>query len=432
MAANNPLTAANFTTLHEWLRWQESLHVTDIELGLERCRVVADAMELKAPAKTVVTVAGTNGKGSSVAMLDSIWRAAGYTVATYTSPHLLRYNERIRVNGNEATDAAICAAFQRIELARGETPLTYFEFGTLAALTLFSEADPDIAILEVGLGGRLDAVNIVDADVALIATIGIDHVEFLGADRESIALEKAGIMRAGKPAVCSDVDMPSSLSLRAAELGVALEVLGTTYRFSDDGSSWSWWSGDTAYAELPKPNLTGTYQLSNAAGVLRVIDLLSERLPVPAAALKRGLVDVDLAGRFQRLPGNIETIVDVAHNAQAVAAFVSALRQQPAAARTHVILGMLRVKDRESVIEALAPVADTWHLATVVARRGATSAELLESFRRVLGNGPKAETYDSVASAYRAVCAAAAPDDRIVALGSFLVVAEVVTSARVG
>ncbi len=432
MAANNPLTAANFTTLNEWLRWQESLHITDIELGLERCRVVADAMGLKAPAKTVVTVAGTNGKGSSVAMLDSIWRAAGYSVAKYTSPHLLRYNERIRVNGCEATDAAICAAFQRIELARGETPLTYFEFGTLAALTLFIEAEPDVVILEVGLGGRLDAVNIVDADVALIATIGIDHVEFLGADRESIALEKAGIMRAGKPAVCSDVDMPSSLSERAAELGVPLEVLGTTYRFSDDGSSWSWWCGNTAYAELPKPNLAGTYQLSNAAGVVRVVDLLSERLPVPAAALKRGLLDVELPGRFQRLPGSIETIVDVAHNAQAVTAFVSALRQQPAAPRTHVILGMLRVKDRESVIEALAPVADTWHLATVVARRGATSAELLESFRRVLGNGLKAETYDSVASAYRAVSAAAAPDDRIVALGSFLVVAEVVKSVRVG
>ena len=432
MAANNPLTAPYFTTLDEWLRWQESLHVTDIELGLERCRIVADAMGLTAPAKTVVTVAGTNGKGSSVAMLDSIWRAAGYSVGTYTSPHLLRYNERIRVNGCEATDAAICAAFQRIELARGDTPLTYFEFGTLAALVLFIDADLDVVILEVGLGGRLDAVNIVDADVALIATIGIDHIEFLGSEREIIALEKAGIMRAGKPAVCSDIDMPSSLMQYATELGVPLEVLGTTYRFSDDGNVWSWWSGETVHEDLPKPNLTGAYQTSNAAGVLRVVDLLSERLPVPATALRRGLLDVVLPGRFQRLPGDIETIVDVAHNAQAVAAFVATLQHQPAARRTHVILGMLRVKDRESVIAALAPVADTWHLASVVARRGATSAELLESFRRVLGNGPKAETYNSVASAYRAVSAVATPGDRIVALGSFLVVAEVVASARAG
>ncbi len=430
MAANSPLTTPNCTTLDEWLRWQESLHVTDIELGLDRCRIVADAMGLTAPARTVVTVAGTNGKGSSVAMLDSIWRAAGYAVGTYTSPHLLRYNERIRVNGCEATDAAICAAFQRIELARGDTPLTYFEFGTLAALSLFIDADLDVVILEVGLGGRLDAVNIVDADVALIATIGIDHVEFLGNDRETIALEKAGIMRAGKAAVCSDIDMPASLMAHATKLGAPLDVLGTTYRFSDDGTVWSWWSGDTVYAELPKPNLTGAYQLSNAAGVVRVVDVLSARLPVSEAELRRGLLEVELVGRFQRLPGVVETIVDVAHNAQAVGVFVDTLQQQTAARRTHVILGMLRVKDRESVIEALAPVADTWHLATVVARRGATSAELFESFRRVLGNGPKAQTYDSVASAFRAVRAAAVPGDRIVALGSFLVVAEVIASSR--
>lgn len=430
MAANSPLTTPSFTTLDEWLRWQESLHVTDIELGLDRCRIVADAMGLTAPARTVVTVAGTNGKGSSVAMLDSIWRAAGYSVGTYTSPHLLRYNERIRVNGCEATDAAICAAFQRIELARGETPLTYFEFGTLAALILFIEADLDVVILEVGLGGRLDAVNIVDADVALIATIGIDHVEFLGKDRETIALEKAGIMRAGKPAVCSDIDMPASLMAYARKIGAPLDVLGTTYRFSDDGELWSWWSGDTVRADLPKPNLTGAYQTSNAAGVVRVIDLLYARLPVTDAALRRGLREVELVGRFQRLPGEFDTIVDVAHNAQAVSVFVETLRQQPAARCTHVILGMLRVKDRESVIEALAPVADTWHLATVVARRGATSGELLESFRRVLGKGPKARTYDSVASAYREVRAAAAPGDRIVALGSFLVVAEVIASSQ--
>lgn len=430
MAANSPLTTPAFTTLDEWLRWQESLHVTDIELGLDRCRIVADRMALTAPARTVVTVAGTNGKGSSVAMLDSIWRAAGYSVGTYTSPHLMRYNERIRVNGREATDAAICAAFHRIELARGETPLTYFEFGTLAALILFVEAELDVVILEVGLGGRLDAVNIVDADVALIATIGIDHVEFLGHDRETIALEKAGIMRAGKPAVCSDVDMPASLMAYAAEIRAPLDVIGTTYRCSGEGETWSWWSGNSVHEDLPKPNLAGAYQTSNAAGVLRVVDLLSTRLPVDDAALRRGLREVELVGRFQRLPGDIETIVDVAHNAQAVKVFVETLRQQPAARRTHVILGMLRVKDRESVIEALAPVADSWHLATVVARRGATSAELIASFRRVLGNGPKAQTYDSVASAYRAVRAAAAPGDRIVALGSFLVVSEVIAGSR--
>ncbi len=424
MSASSSLSDVSFDSLDAWLAWQESLSVTDIELGLDRSRLVANNMGIKAIAPTVVTVAGTNGKGSSVAMLDSILRQAGYRVATYTSPHLRSYNERIRIDGTPVSDQDICGAFERVEFARAGTPLTYFEFGTLAALSLFSDAVLDIVILEVGLGGRLDAVNIIDADVALIATIGIDHTEFLGDNREQISLEKAGILRMGKPAVCSDIDVTSSIKRFARELPTQLEILGSSYRFSDDGDHWSWWSGDTVRTELPKPSLAGDYQLGNAAGVLMVLEILKGRVPVTDIDIVRGLTDISLPGRFQRISGEIETILDVAHNAQAVEAFVrTLLRLEPR--RTHVLLGMLRTKDHPSVIRSLEPIVDTWHLATVNARRRATGIELYASLKLVAGRSAHARTYDSVASAYQGITGIVKPGDRIVALGSFLVVSEV-------
>ena len=426
MAATSQATNVKFASLDQWLRWQESLHVEDIDLGLDRCREVARKMGLNRPAIHVVTVAGTNGKGSSIAMLDAIWRAAGYSVATYTSPHLRDYNERIRVNGAPASDAEICYAFERVELARGSTPLTYFEFGTLAALSLFSEATLDAAILEVGLGGRLDAVNIIDADVALIATIGIDHVEYLGGTRAEIALEKAGIMRSGKPAVCSDIDIPQSLMRRACELPTRLEVLGQTYHYvEDDDDTWSWWSGEKIIAELPKPSLLGSYQLGNAAGVIKVIETLMPALQVAEMHIATGLKETELRGRFQVIPGDVELVLDVAHNAQAVAAMVGNLQAHPTGGNTHILLGMLRVKDRDSVIRLLEPVADSWHLATVVGRRGATGDELYESLKQALGKRTAARTYDCAAAAYDGAINNAKSGDRIVALGSFLVVSEV-------
>ena len=425
MAAKNPAAEVNFGSLADWLAWQESLHVADIELGLERCRLIANRMDLKPPAKIIITVAGTNGKGSSVAMLDSIWRNAGFAVATYTSPHLLAYNERICINGTPVSDEDICTAFQRIEFARGSTPLTYFEFGTLAALSLFSEAALDIAILEVGLGGRLDAVNIIDADVALITTIGVDHIEYLGDTRESIALEKAGIMRRGNPAVCSDNNLPASIKEFARELPSCLEVLGDSYRYTDDDEYWSWWSRETVKADLPKPKLVGDYQVRNAAGVLMVVELLQDRLPTSDDDIERGLRETNLPGRFQRIPGAVETILDVAHNAQAVEAFVRTLSELRPARRTHIVLGMLRAKDHDSVIRLLHPVADNWHLATVVARRGASSEVLHESLKRVITGAAAVRTYHSVASAYQGATSVAEPGDRIIALGSFLVVSAV-------
>jgi dihydrofolate synthase / folylpolyglutamate synthase len=412
-------------SLKDWLTWQESLHVVDIELGLERCNEIAQTLQLTRPAKTVVTVAGTNGKGSSVAMLESIWRAAGYTVGTYTSPHLIAYNERIRLNGEPASDADICAAFERVEYARDGRPLTYFEFGTLAALTIFSEAMPDVAILEVGLGGRLDAVNIIDADVSLIATIGIDHVEFLGTTRDAISLEKAGIMRPGKSAVCSDIDVPQTLKEYSQKLPTELEILGVTYRFSDEGETWSWWSGDAQIVNLPKPSLLGEHQLANAAGVLKVVDILQPRLPTGESDIAHGLQKTKLQGRFHVIPGDIEVVLDVAHNAQAVEIFVRTLQLLEPANKTHVILGMMRVKDREGAMRLLAPIADSWHLASINAARGARSEELQESLNRAIGKRGKACLHESATDAYMQAKSSAQAGDRIIAIGSFLVVSEI-------
>ena len=387
-------------------------------------------MAVTRPAKIVVSVAGTNGKGSSVAMLDAIWRKSGYRVATYTSPHLLRYNERIRINGEAASDDVICAAFERVEQARGGLSLTYFEFGTLAALSVFCEAECDIVILEVGLGGRLDAVNIVDADVALIATIGIDHVEFLGNTRSDIAVEKGGIMRAGALAVCSDANVPNSLKQLAKGLPTKLEILGDSYCYSNDGDTWTWWSGATVQALLPKPALTGQYQLNNASGALKVIDKLQDKVPTSDEAIAAGLSSVSLLGRFQLVPGDVDLIVDVAHNAQAVAAFVENFTSMPRVGKTHVLIGMMKVKDRASVLSELDAVADTWHLATIHARRGATSDVLYRSLISALGKHKRAKTYDSVRDAWRGVNAIAQPGDTIIAIGSFLVVSEVLEAVR--
>ena len=411
-------------TLGDWLRWQESLHPTEIELGLERCRAVAGRLGLLKPAATVITVAGTNGKGSTVAMLDTIYRLAGYRVGTYTSPHLLRYNERIKLDGVPVADDTICAAFEQVETARQDTPLTFFEFGTLAALVIFAHAQLDLVILEVGMGGRLDAVNIIDPTVAVIATLDIDHVEWLGHTREAIAREKAGIMRPSTPAVCSDPAVPQSLLDCATTLGAALSLLGVDYHFVPTEAGWTWWSGDELLENLPRPALLGAYQLRNAAGVLKVVSLLQAARPVSAEQIANGLLQVSLRGRFQRLPGAVEVIFDVAHNAQAVGAFVANLEALPACPRTHVVLGMLKTKDHLSVIRQLAARVDCWHLATVDAARGARGAELLDTLRQLQIKTP-ATAYDSVAAAWAAARQEATPGERILVVGSFVTVGEV-------
>ncbi len=410
-----------FTTLADWLAWQENLHPNTIDMGLERVASVADAMGLGRPATTVITVAGTNGKGSCVALLESILGAAGYRVGVYSSPHLLRYNERVRVCGREADDAALCAAFERIDRARGTTSLTYFEFGTLAALDIFAQAHLDVAVLEVGLGGRLDAVNIVAADVALITSIGIDHVEWLGPDREAIGGEKAGILRHATPAVYGEVDPPHSVLAEAERLAVPLHCLARDYRYRRTGDSWDWSSATHAYPGLPLPNLPGMFQLQNAAAVLMTLQLLAPRLPVTAEALHAGLRAAQLPGRFQVFPGQVEWILDVAHNPHAARALAEALRERPCAGRTHLVLAMLADKDVAGVSAELRPVVAVWYCAGLSGARGQSGAQL--AARTGLAE-PGLTLHDDVASACAYAAATAQAGDRIVVCGSFHTVGE--------
>lgn len=420
-----PPAATDGRTLANWLAWQESLHPTEIELGLDRCRAVAERLGILTPGYTVVTVAGTNGKGSTVAMLDAAYRGAGHRVGTYTSPHLLRYNERIRLDGEPVDDATICRAFELVEAARASTPLTFFEFGTLAALVIFAEARPALAILEVGMGGRLDAVNLMDPDIAVIATLDIDHVEWLGHTRAAIAREKAGIMRAARPVVCSDPEPPHSLIEHAEAIGAELALLGSEFHFEPGNEhDWTWWSGAEVLPGLPLPALSGAYQLRNAAGVLKVLSLLQHRHPVSVAQIADALRTVRLQGRFQRLACGVEVILDVAHNAQAVDAFVSNLRALPAAAETRVVLGMLKTKDHASVMRTLDPHVDHWHLATVQAARGA-AAEELHTVLRGMSSARPAELHASVEAAWQAARSAVSAGGRVLVLGSFVTVGEV-------
>jgi dihydrofolate synthase/folylpolyglutamate synthase len=411
-----------FNTLDEWLQWQETLHPARIDLGLARIRRVAARMDLLAPRHAVVMVAGTNGKGSSVALFEAILLAAGYRVGAYSSPHLLRYNERIRCNGVAVDDAALCDAFREIDRQRQDETLSYFEFGTLAALAILEQSAPDIGLLEVGLGGRLDAVNIIDPDVALVTGIGIDHVQWLGKDRESIGREKAGIFRPERPAVCSDPAPPSSLAQSATALGAPWYCLNRDFNFVLDDAAWRWSGAGQQYAALPFPALAGAHQLENAAGVLMVLTLMRERFPVPRSAIARGLERVSLAGRCQRIPGSVEMILDVAHNPHGAARLVQTLQQTPPVGQTHVVLAMLEDKDVGGYAAALQPVADRWYLAGLNAARG-LPAEVLRQRMAAAGIRGVADSYPDVGSACHRARQLAVNGDRIVVCGSFYTVA---------
>ncbi len=418
------LSPVRFETLAEWLDWQEHLNPAGIELGLERVRAVLEQLGHCHPPYAVITVGGTNGKGSSVALLESILLAGGYRVGSYTSPHLLRYNERIRIQGNEIDDARLCAAFERVDQARGEVPLTYFEFGTLAAIDLFSREGLDVAILEVGLGGRLDAVNVLDPDLALITSVGIDHQEWLGSDRESIGREKAGIFRSGRPAVCGDPDPPASLQEVAQQLGTPLYRAGIDFDFQGYADHWYWQGAGVRRRELPWPSLQGDFQLHNAAAVLMGLHLLESRLPLDETALRRGLASVSLPGRFQVVPGSVNRILDVAHNPQAAAVLSEALAKEEPAGRTLAVVGMLADKAHEEVFRVLAPVIDFWYLADLLVPRGATARQLRQGLAKVRDEA-EVDDFPSVSAAYRRAMADARPGDRVVVFGSFHTVAEI-------
>lgn len=415
-----------FTTLEDWLRWQETLHPRTIELGLGRVRAVRQRLRPQPPPFTVITVGGTNGKGSCVAFLDAILRAAGYRTGAYTSPHLLRYNERIRINGAEVADRALCQAFARIDQARGDHSLTYFEFGTLAALELFHDARVDVAVLEVGLGGRLDAVNTVDADAALVVSIGIDHVDWLGPDRDCIGYEKAGIYRPGHPAICADPDPPHRLIEQAESIGTRFQRVGRDYAFARTGDAWRWWTADARLDDLPLPALSGEQQLGNAAAVLMTLHSLRDRLPVTVATIHAGLRQTKLAGRFQIIPGSVEWILDVAHNPAAALVLADNLRQRPCSGQTCAIWGLLADKDADGIIQALSGVITDWRPVTLDGARGRTAADLVARLHSA--SVQAISPHDEILAACQAARAAARAGDRIVVFGSFHAVAPVLAA----
>ena len=435
-----PCTCDDMTTvtdgalLRDWLAFIETLHPQPIAMGLDRVTAVARRMALRIDCP-VITVAGTNGKGSTCAMLEAIHRHAGFRTGLYTSPHLLRFNERVRIAGDDANDAALANAFASVETARQggsgkATPLTYFEFTTLAALRLFSDACLDVLILEVGLGGRLDAVNIVDADVAVVTTIGIDHVDYLGTNREDIGREKAGIFRSGRQAVCGDSDPPSSLVDHAGSIGAPLWRIGRDYRCVAEGTQWRYEGPGGGRYGLPLPALRGAHQLPNAATALAAIDALRDRLPVAGGAVRDGLVHVELRGRFQVLPGRPSIVLDVAHNPHAARVLSDALSTMGFFPRTFAVFGMLGDKDIDGVVQALAPRIDAWFVASLPGPRGASAARVASALSAA-GIAPGAiRTFDDVAHAFGAARSEANETDRIAAFGSFLTVAAAFTAAH--
>ncbi|WP_329743103.1 bifunctional tetrahydrofolate synthase/dihydrofolate synthase [Dyella sp. A6] len=412
-------------TLSEWLAYQEHVNPRSIELGLERVRAVWQRMGHAAPARRVVTVGGTNGKGSTVALLEAMLRAAGLSVGCYTSPHLLNYNERVRIDGRDADDAALVDSFERIEAARGDTPLTYFEFGTLAALDLFARAALDVAVLEVGLGGRLDAVNIVDADVAVVTTVDLDHMDWLGPDRDSIGHEKAGIARQGRPVVVGETEPPAGLLDALATAGAVVERAGRDF-FAERGTTdWRWRHRDGTVLTLPNLALAAPVQFANAATAVAVLHVTladGQRLLAPAKladAAPAGLREVKVAARLQALGGDPAVFVDVAHNPQAARALAAWLDTQPAMP-THAVYGALADKDVAGVIAALGDRIAHWHLAGLErdTPRGLPVAALVERLQTILPDAPY-DACDDVAAALTAARAKACPGARILVFGSF-------------
>jgi dihydrofolate synthase/folylpolyglutamate synthase len=410
--------AVRFATLDAWLAWQERLHPSAIELGLDRVRLVLRALELPACACQVITVGGTNGKGSCVALLESILGAQGLKVGAFTSPHLVRYNERIRIDGREATDAELMRAFERVTDARGNVSLTFFEYNTLAALCLFAATPLDAIILEVGMGGRLDAVNVIDADVSLIVSVGIDHVEWLGPTLEDIGREKAGIMRSGRPTVLGSSAMPRSVYETASAIGTELIEPSRHYRWHRTDAGWAWHGRSTSLHELPRPALAGICQFANAAAVLAVIEALAPRLTVSPAAVARGLATVELPGRFQRVEHQrVEWILDVAHNVAAAAILARNLEEAPPSGRTLAVFGALKDKDVNAIARALHPHIDEWLLGDLQGERGLDAAELKR--RAFAGLEARVTSIGSLPAAFAEAQRRTRRGDRVVVFGSF-------------
>jgi dihydrofolate synthase/folylpolyglutamate synthase len=407
-------------SLGDWLDYIGRQHAQPIALGLDRVRAVFDRLGVSL-AFPVFTVGGTNGKGSTTAMLESILRAAGYRTGLYTSPHLVRYNERVRIAGIEADDASLVDAFEAVERARGEVPLTYFEYGTLAALRIFAGAKLDAAVLEVGLGGRLDAVNVVDADCAVVTSVGIDHVEFLGATREEIGREKAGIFRRDRPAVIADPDPPASLMAVATEVAARPLLLGRDFGFRAKQTQWDYWGPGMRRSGLAYPALRGEIQLRNASAALCALDALRDRLPVTMQEVRRGLAEVTLAARYQVLPGRPSIVLDVAHNPEAARVLSANLGASGFSPEVIAVFSMLRDKDVEGVVREVALRVTRWRVAPSEGPRGMTAAGMAAAVKAAGVDAPVFE-HASVEDALRAAREEAGENDKILIFGSFLTV----------
>lgn len=408
------------STMQAWLVHIGSVHQQPIALGLDRVRAVAERLRLLHPKATVIVVGGTNGKGSTVAGLEAIYRAAQYSVGAFTTPMLFKHNEEVRVNGRDASDAQFCEAFEAIEAARGDITLTPFEFHTLAALFIFERHPLDVWLLEVGMGGRLDAVNCVDADVAVITSIDLDHTAWLGETREAIGREKAGIMRAGRPVVVGDRHPPSTLDEVAKAVGARILNQGVDYDYQTDEPGWSWRLGDaTRLTDLPHPIL----HKENMSTVLAVIHLLQSTLPVRKDAIQAGLKTARLPGRMETIPGEVPLILDVSHNPHAVALLATHLKAKACAGKTIAVFSMLADKDVVECLRRMADVIDAWFVAALDHPRASTVEQLKSAFETV---GLHPVTFkDTLANAYEAARALARPGDRLVVFGSFVTVATI-------
>ncbi|MGK5039263.1 bifunctional tetrahydrofolate synthase/dihydrofolate synthase [Janthinobacterium sp. GB1R12] len=423
------------TTLPDWLALLENRHSeTQINMGLDRVQAVKARMQL-AFTCPVIMVAGTNGKGSTCAMLESVLLRAGYKVGLYIKPHFLDFNERARVLGEMASDEQLVASFNFVESVRGDTPLTYFEFTTLAILHLLSQAKLDVAILEVGLGGRLDAVNVIDADVAIVTSVDIDHTDYLGDTREAIGFEKAGIFRPGKAAICSDPVPPQSLIDHAEAIGADLWLMGRDFNYSGDKQQWNYGGREQRRNSLAYPSLRGANQILNATAVLAALEVLKLKLPVGAQEVRTGLVTVELPGRFQVLPGRPSVILDVAHNPHAASALNQNLGNMGFHPYTYAVFGSMQDKDIDGVLAAMSEHVDHWCLTGLPSPRAATASELAAKVQIMLEDKPDSSEhtvsiFDDPAQAFANAMSRAGENDRIVVFGSFLTVAGVMKARK--
>jgi dihydrofolate synthase/folylpolyglutamate synthase len=423
------------TTLPDWLALLESRHAeTHIDMGLDRVRAVKERLQL-AFTCPVIMVAGTNGKGSTCAMLESMLQHGGYRTGLYIKPHFLDFNERARLNGVMADDETLIRAFNEVEASRGDIDLTYFEFTTLAIMRLLSTSPIDVAILEVGLGGRLDAVNVIDADVSIVTSIDIDHKDYLGDTREAIGFEKAGIFRPGKPAICSDPFPPQTLIDHAAAIGADLWLLGRDFNFQGDQQQWAYGGRAQRRNSLAYPALRGANQLLNAAAALAALEALRTVLPMGAQEVRTGLALVELPGRFQVLAGRPTTVLDVAHNPHAAAALAHNLGNMGYHRFTYAVFGIMQDKDIDAIVQQMAPHVDHWCLTALPSPRSADVADLAAKVAAQRPVGAKADefsvkTFANPAEAFADATSRAGQDDRIVVFGSFYTVAGVMAARK--